>query len=138
MRGRQAVSFSMTYRLRRTKDITGTATTVPMVKVPMHRDRWRYPTGIIVCGLLAAGAAGAQAVGNPNQGLGNALTDASGAPIAHGLQLAYGVDAGIGETDNVNLTPTNKVSQTVALIDLDFDAKERSERLDADARGAFS
>jgi hypothetical protein len=111
-----------------------------MVKVPMDRDRWHYHTGIIVCGLLAAGAAGAQTVGSSNQslGLGNALTDASGAPIAHGLQLAYGVDAGIGETDNVNLTPTNKVSQTMALVDLDFDAKERSERLDADARGAFS
>lgn len=106
----------------------------------MDRDLWRYQLGIIVCGLLAAGVACAQAVGSPNQGqsLSRALTDDSGAPIAHGLQLAYGVDAGIGEADNINLTPTNKVSQTIALVDLDFDAKERSERLDADARGVFN
>jgi hypothetical protein len=111
-----------------------------MVMVPMDRDLWHYHTGIIVCGLLAAGSVGAQSVGSPNQaiGFGNALTDTSSAPIAHGLQLVYGVDAGIGEADNINLTPTNKVSQTISLIDLDFDAKERSERLDADARGAFS
>ena len=105
----------------------------------MDRDRSQCHACLIVCGLLAAGGAGAQAVGSPNQGqvLGNALRDESGAPIAHGMQLAYGVDAGIGETDNINLTPTNKVSQTTALIDVDFDAKERSERLDADARGAL-
>jgi hypothetical protein len=120
--------------------ITATASTAPMVKLPMDHDRWKYRAGLLVCSLLAAGEAGAQAVGSPNQGqgLGNTLRDEAGAPIAHGLQLEYGVDAGIGETDNINMTPTNKVSQTTALIDVDFDAKERSERLDADARGAFS
>ena len=90
--------------------------------------------------MLVAGGVGAQSVSNPNQGqsFSTALTDQSGAPIAHGLQLAYGADAGIGEADNINLTPTNKVSQTIALVDLDFETKERSERLDADAHGAFS
>jgi hypothetical protein len=105
----------------------------------MHRKGVRHGSGIIVCSLFAAGAASAQAAGGASQGLASsAAADDSSAPVAHGLQLAYGVDAGIGETDNINQTSTNKVSQTTALVDLDFDAKERSERLDADARGAFS
>ena len=106
----------------------------------MHRELAHFLACFVVCGLLVAGGAGAQSVSNPNQGqsFSTALTDQSGEPIAHGLQLAYGADAGIGEADNINLTPTNKVSQTIALVDLDFETKERSERLDADAHGAFS
>jgi hypothetical protein len=106
----------------------------------MDREAWLLRgTGIMVWGLFASGAASAQVVGGVNQGLASApMTDASGAPLARGLQFAYGVDAGIGETDNINLTPTNKVSQTIAVTDLDFDVRERSARLDADARGNFS
>ena len=80
----------------------------------MHRDPRHYRTCIVVCGLLASGAVGAQAIGSPNQGVGlsNPLTDTSGAPIAHGLQLAYGLDAGVGETDNVNLTPPTSTFNT--------------------------
>ena len=44
-------------------------------------------------------------------------------------RLIYGVDAGLGETDNVSLARTNKVSQTIATIDADFDIKHRSSRL---------
>jgi hypothetical protein len=52
--------------------------------------------------------------------------------------LTYGVDAGVAETDNVTLAPSDKVSQTIAVADLDFDFKQQSARLDADAKGNFS
>jgi hypothetical protein len=52
--------------------------------------------------------------------------------------LTYGVDAGLGETDNVTLVPANKVSQTMAVADVDFDYKQQSRRLDVDAKGDFT
>ena len=61
-------------------------------------------------------------------------TDNSGASAE---RLTYGVDAGLGETDNVALAPTNKVSQTIATVDADFDIKHQSSRLDVDAKGNF-
>jgi hypothetical protein len=53
-------------------------------------------------------------------------------------RLAYGVDAGLGETDNVSLAPVIKVSQTIATVDADFDIKRQSSRLDVDAKGNFA
>jgi hypothetical protein len=59
--------------------------------------------------------------------------------VAQGAQtLAYGVDVGVGESDNVTLVPTNKVSQTMALADVDFDVKKQSRLLDVDAKGDFT
>jgi hypothetical protein len=52
--------------------------------------------------------------------------------------LAYGVDVGVGESDNVTLVPTNKVSQTMALADVDFDIKKQSRLLDLNAKGDFT
>ena len=52
--------------------------------------------------------------------------------------LTYGADAGIAETDNVNLAPTREVSQTIAVVDLDFDVKQLTRRFDLDAKGNFS
>ena len=52
--------------------------------------------------------------------------------------LAYGADVGIGETDNVTLVQTDKVSQTMAIADLDFDLKDQSRRFDVDAKGNFT
>lgn len=52
--------------------------------------------------------------------------------------LTYGADVGIGESDNVTLVQTDKVSQTIAVADLDFDLKDRSRRFDVDAKGNFS
>ncbi len=52
--------------------------------------------------------------------------------------LSYGVDAGIGETDNVSLVATDKTSQTLAVTDVDFDVKHQSRRLDVDAKGDFT
>jgi hypothetical protein len=57
---------------------------------------------------------------------------------AHAETLNYGVDAGVGESDNVTLVASGKVSQTMALADVDFDFKEQSRRLDVDAKGYFT
>jgi hypothetical protein len=52
--------------------------------------------------------------------------------------LLYGVDAGFAESDNVTMSTTGKVSQTMAVADADFDIKQQSRRLDVDAKGNFS
>ena len=50
----------------------------------------------------------------------------------------YGIAAGIGETDNVNLSSTNPKSQTLAATNLDFDLRRSGSRLDASALGTFT
>ena len=65
-----------------------------------------------------------------------------GNPTALGTQAetayTYGVDAGVGETDNVTLVSTDKISQTIAVADVDFSLKQQSRLLNADAKGNFS
>jgi hypothetical protein len=58
--------------------------------------------------------------------------------VARAGTFTYGVDAGVAETDNVSLVPTDKISQTIAVADADFDYQQQSARLNADARGNFS
>jgi len=60
------------------------------------------------------------------------------APAARAPVLTYGVDAGVGESDNVTLVPTDKVSQTIAITDVDFAVKEQSRLIDVNATGNFS
>jgi hypothetical protein len=60
------------------------------------------------------------------------------ASVAHSETLTYGVDLGVGATDNVSLTPSNPSSQTIATADLDFTFKQQSQRFDAALRGDFS
>jgi hypothetical protein len=50
----------------------------------------------------------------------------------------FGVDAGIGESDNITLVETNKVSQTMAIADLDFSLKQKGSHLDANVVGDFT
>ncbi len=50
----------------------------------------------------------------------------------------YGIDAGVGETDNVTLAPTDKISQTIATVDADFTVNQRSRLFDVNAVGNFS
>ena len=50
----------------------------------------------------------------------------------------YGVAAGIGETDNVNLSSNDPKSQTLAAANLDFDLRRTGSRLDASALGTFT
>lgn len=52
--------------------------------------------------------------------------------------LVYGVDVGVGESDNVTLVPTDQVSQTMAIADLDFTAKEQSRLFTLNSTGKFS
>jgi hypothetical protein len=62
-------------------------------------------------------------------------------PLASAAQadgFNFGVDAGIGESDNINLTQTDKVSQTMAIADFDFTSKEKGSRLDEDIVGDFT
>jgi hypothetical protein len=64
--------------------------------------------------------------------------DPAAAPAARAPFLTYGVDGGIGESDNVTLAPTDKISQTIATTDVDFAAKKQSRLLDVNAAGKFS
>jgi hypothetical protein len=52
--------------------------------------------------------------------------------------LNYGVDVGLAESDNVTLVQTDKVSQTMAIADVDFDVKQQSRLYDVDAKGNFT
>jgi hypothetical protein len=83
----------------------------------------------------------AVAHGQVNRAVSSAASDSNGATPAQGTRaqsLTYGADVGIGESDNVTLVDTNKVTQTMAIADLDFDLKEQSRRFDVDAKGNFS
>lgn len=63
---------------------------------------------------------------------------AAPAPGTRAESLSYGADVGIGESDNVTLVQTDKVSQTIAIADLDFDLKDQTRRFDVDAKGNFT
>jgi hypothetical protein len=79
--------------------------------------------------------------GQVSRTVGAAAGDANSATPAQGTRaelLTYGVDVGVGESDNVTLVQTDKVSQTLAIADLDFDLKDQTRRFDVDAKGNFS
>ena len=79
--------------------------------------------------------------GQVNRAASSAAGDADSTNSAQGARaesLAYGADVGIGESDNVTLVQTDKISQTIAIADLDFDLKDQSRRFDVDAKGNFS
>ena len=60
------------------------------------------------------------------------------APASRGQSFLYGVDAGVAESDNVTLVSSDKISQTMAVADGDFDIRQRSRLLDLDAKGDFT
>jgi hypothetical protein len=62
----------------------------------------------------------------------------TGLPTGQTPLLSYGADVGLGETDNVFLTPTNKVTQTIATTDGDLLVNQPGRLLDVRAVGAFS
>jgi hypothetical protein len=79
--------------------------------------------------------------GQVNRTVSTPAADADSATPAQGTRaesFSYGADVGIGESDNVTLVQTDKVSQTIAIADLDFDLKDQSRRFDVDAKGNFS
>ncbi len=80
----------------------------------------------------------AQTVPEGVTGTGVGMPAFSSLPPGRQFDFKYGIDAGIGETDNVTLVPTDRISQTIAVADVDFDLQQRSRRLDVDAKGDFS
>ncbi len=58
--------------------------------------------------------------------------------VSRAENLNYGVDIGVGETDNVTLVSTNKISQTFTVADLDFALQEQRRLFDVAAKGDFS
>jgi hypothetical protein len=75
--------------------------------------------------------------GGLNQSL-SPFTDVGATNTNRAPAYTYGIDAGIGETDNVTLAPTDKISQTIATIDANFSVAERSRLFDVNATGNFS
>jgi len=73
-------------------------------------------------------------------GIGNfgTIDPLTGLPGGQTPLLAYGADVGLGETDNVNLTQTNKVTQTIAQADAEFAVNQQDRLFDVRAVGAFS
>jgi len=91
--------------------------------------------------LVAASASNAQSQFSPpgiGSSVGAAADNEAMEPAGPVPWLTYGVDAGVGESDNVTLASRDKISQTVATTDADFVVKEQSRLLEAHATGDFS
>ena len=89
------------------------------------------PLALVPLGLVLSQAAPAQI--STDAGVNQAF--ALGTPLPG---YTYGVDVGVGETDNVALTPTNKTSQTMATTDANFSVNRQSRLFDVNAVGNFS
>jgi hypothetical protein len=59
-------------------------------------------------------------------------------PAARSESWSYGVDVGVGATDNISLVPTDRTSQIMATTDLDFALQQQSLRLDTSLKGDFT
>jgi hypothetical protein len=93
---------------------------------------------IALVSIALAPAAHAQALSSGvNAGFG-VSNDAASDLTTRPPLFVYGVDAGVGETDNVRLASTDKVSQTLSVADVDFAANEKSRLLDLKATGDFT
>lgn len=104
------------------------------------RERARAIRRIALLGavLLSSGIADAQ-IATGGLGTGTGLFDGTqAAPAERTAPYTYGIDAGVGETDNVGLTPTHQISQTIAVVDADLAINERSRLLDVTGAGSFS
>jgi hypothetical protein len=101
------------------------------------RLRWRSPhLPLTLVSLLAlVSASDAETLTSGASSRPETLTSGAG---SRAETLTYGVDAGVAESDNVTLVSTNKVSQTMATADADFDFKQQSRRLDVNAKGNFT
>jgi hypothetical protein len=60
------------------------------------------------------------------------------APQVRAEVQSYGVDVGIGNSDNITLVPTGRISETIAESDFDIALRQQSRRFDADLNGNFS
>jgi hypothetical protein len=60
------------------------------------------------------------------------------APAIYAQTLNYGVDVGIGESDNITLVAADKTSQTMAVAHLDFALRQQTRLFNLDAKADFS
>ena len=99
----------------------------------------RIPTAAISSMFMWVAAAHGQTATAPiTPDAGNSDVAPPPAERARAQSFTYGADVGIGESDNVTLVDSNKVSQTIAITDLDLDIKDQTRRFDVDAKGNFS
>jgi hypothetical protein len=92
----------------------------------------------LLSAVLWSGIAGAQ-IATGGLSAGNGLFSSSDVATAERtVPYVYGIDAGIGETDNVTLASINRTSQTIATADADLTVNERSRVFDVKAAGSFS
>jgi hypothetical protein len=77
-------------------------------------------------------------LGNSIGSFGNTTMSGLGLPSDQTPFLDYGADVGLGETDNVYLTPANKTTQTIGIADVDFGLNQQTRLLQVRAAGAFS
>jgi hypothetical protein len=97
---------------------------------------------LVLSGLVLIGEARADIGNQTNIGTdptdGNAANVGRTAQNAQGTTSSYGVDVGVGETDNVTLVTTDKVSQTIATADADFTLKQQTGVFDDNLKGQFA
>jgi hypothetical protein len=106
------------------------------IRLKSH-GRLLFPTAIASVTLLVRVADAQISAGPLDQGM-SGFSDTATAPTGPVQGFLYGIDAGIGETDNVTLAPTDKISQTIATVDADFTVHQRSRLFDVNAMGNFS
>ena len=108
---------------------------LPMV----HRNCVRCVSIAIPSALMFVTIAHGQVVNRPvSAAAGDSDNTTTTSQSTRTESFVYGADVGIGESDNVTLVQTDKVSQTIAIADLDFDLKDQSRRFDVDAKGNFT
>ena len=76
-------------------------------------------------------------IGTSIGSFGNSISS-TGLPSDQTPFLDYGADVGLGETDNVYLTNSNKTTQTIGTADVDFGVNQQTRLLQVRAAGAFS
>jgi hypothetical protein len=96
-----------------------------------------FSTALVLVVLLTRTAEAQISAGDSNQPM-SQFGDLTSTPTERVQAYTYGIDAGVGETDNVTLAPTNKISQTIATVDTDFTVDQRSRLFDVNAKGNFS
>lgn len=101
----------------------------------------RWPLSLVPLALALSHAAPAQIATDAGMNQAFALPGSASGNPASGTPLpayTYGVDVGVGETDNVALTSTNRISQTMAMVDADFSLNHQSRLFDVNAVGDFA
>lgn len=114
---------------------TGEGTSTPAQSAPAQSAPATSAPG---AGAPAAVLPGASLPGGSAPFAGLAGAGTTGLTPLPAEYVNYGVSAGLGESDNVNFSPTHPKSQTLSAANLFFDLIRSGSRLDASATGNFS